>query len=134
MLIMNLIMKRITIIRFFYLLSISAVCISCQKEVNYNGNLHILLKYNQLPVAGMKVYTNQGGMRKDSIGNLIYNELSTTDPEGSVRFYQLTPGTYYVYVNGYSHEAGKVVKADTTILIRKRYRAESNYEILLPVF
>jgi hypothetical protein len=100
---------------------------ACDKEVIYNGNVHITIMYKQNPVKGNKVYYCKGGLQKDSQGVYLNDGMQVTDDAGTANFYQLAPGKYTFYTTAYLPEAGRIVSKDTSLTVRARYRDESEY-------
>ncbi|QEM03602.1 hypothetical protein DIU31_008760 [Mucilaginibacter rubeus] len=106
---------------------------SCEKAIVYNGNVNVMVQYNQQPVPDIPVYYYAGMPEKDNSGNITYQGMQLSAIDGSVTFRQLPPGQYHFTASGFLNPAHKAVGADTDITVRKRYRDESNYQILLPL-
>jgi hypothetical protein len=106
---------------------------SCEKAVVYNGNVNITLQYKQQAVPDIPVYYYAGIPVKDSLGNIRYNGMQLSAISGSTTFSQLPPGAYHFTASGFLNSAHKTVRGDIDIVVRKRYRDESNYQILLPL-
>ena len=106
---------------------------SCEKAIVYNGNVTITVQYNQQPVPDIPVYYYVGIPEKDNSGNIRYQGMQLSAIDGSATFRQLPPGQYHFTASGFLKPAQKTVAADTDVTVRKRYRDESNYQILLPL-
>jgi hypothetical protein len=124
-------MKNNITFDFITLMISIAVFSSCEKAVVYNGDVNITLQYNQQAVPDIHVYYYTGIPLKDSLGNIKYHEMQVSASDGSATFRQLTPGSYHFTASGFLKKTGKIMQADTDITVRKRYRDESNYQILL---
>lgn len=116
-------------------ISIVAITIlsSCEKAIVYNGNVNIMVQYNQQPVPDIPVYYYAGIPEKDNSGNIRYQGMQLSAIDGSATFSQLPPGQYHFTASVFLKPAHKTVAADTDVTVRKRYRDESNYQILLPL-
>jgi hypothetical protein len=104
---------------------------SCEKAVVYNGNINITLQYNRQAVPDIPVYYYAGVPVKDNLGKVIYHGMQLSAIDGSTTFRQLTPGVYHFTGTGFLKATNKIMRADTDIIVRKRYRDESNYRVLL---
>lgn len=104
---------------------------ACDKPAIYNGNINLDVKYNRQPVPDINVYYYSGLLASDSLGNIKYWGMQHTDFAGNATFRQLAPGPYHFTASSYLKEAGRIVKADTVLTVRKRYRDESNYKVAL---
>ncbi|MFA6086953.1 hypothetical protein [Mucilaginibacter sp.] len=117
---------RITLIVWLF----SVIVFSgCEKAVVYNGNVNVVLQYHQRPVPDIPVYYYAGIPLKDCSGNTRYQSMQISAADGSATFRQLTPGPYHFTASGFLKETNKMMRADTDITVRKRYRDESNYQI-----
>ncbi|MBD1384623.1 hypothetical protein IDJ75_04975 [Mucilaginibacter rigui] len=120
-------MRKYAAFSFSVAVILLAALAACDKATLYNGNVYIAILYKKNPQKGFKVYYKKGVPEKDNKETLLSDGMQTTNEAGTVTFYQLTPGSYTFYTFGYLPEAGRVVSRDTNLVIRARYRDESNY-------
>ena len=105
--------------------------VSCTKDAPYNGNVTVDARHNTLAVPQAKVYFKPGNKPAVPLSPDQYQGMIAADGNGQATFYQLAPGSYYIYATGFSAAAGRIVQGDTTITVLARYRAESDFTILL---
>jgi hypothetical protein len=114
-------------------LPVLLIIISCTKSTSYNSNVTIAANYNTQPVSQAKIYFRPGTRSAVPLTPAQYQEILTADGSGHATFYQLSPGSYYFFATGFSPQAGRTVQGDTVITVLARYRAESDFTILLNV-
>jgi hypothetical protein len=128
------VMKRSSNFLFCLILMVfTSQIVSCTKDIPYNGNVAIAASYNTHVVPQAKIYFKQGSKPAVPLTPDQYKGMLTADSNGQATFYDLTPGSYYFYATGFSPEAGRAVQGDTVITVLARYRAESDFTILLNV-
>ncbi len=78
--------------KIILLLFLSVIAIGCQK--NKTGDLVVYAEDNMsTPIVGEYVYLYNS---LENFNNVTYDDLSTTDSDGKVKFSNLEPGVYYV--------------------------------------
>ena len=110
--------KSALAISSFALLIGAGAITSCQKADEIDNAVLVRVEYDGSPVAQAGIYIKKDTMANPGLALSQYDYKRGADAKGEAYFDHLLPGKYYLFAQGYSTAAQRMVDGEASLVVK----------------